>query len=119
MIIDQAQYEYEFNYRNIYIDEITNNFSFRRAVRKFVKDQEFEEEIVVMITNGFIDGVTGDAELKCKSSNLVPQENKVLIVSKECAVRVWVAILLNWYSFTERDQICKLTLKIVIDLKNG
>jgi hypothetical protein len=41
---------------------------------------------LVMVINGYVD-VDGNAEQKCKASNLIPQGNKVLLVENGCVVR--------------------------------
>lgn len=74
-------------YRNVYFDEILNNWLFRRAVKKYIRDQEFEKDQEVMIVNGYINN-NGFADLLCSVKS---EENmKVLVVentSGNCGVR--------------------------------
>ena len=74
-------------YRNVYFDEILNNWLFRRAVKKYIRDQEFEKDQEVMIVNGYINN-NGFADLLCSVKS---EENmKVLVVentSGNCKVR--------------------------------
>ena len=47
---------------------------------------DMDEMELVMVINGYVD-VDGNAEQKCKASNLIPQGNKVLLVEEACIVR--------------------------------
>ena len=87
MITDNPQFSYD-GWRNVYIDEIKNSFWFRRSVNSFVSDvlDDADEMELVMVINGYVD-VDGNAEQKCKASNLIPQGNKVLLVESGCVVR--------------------------------
>ena len=41
--------------RHVYIDEILNNFGFRRDVRRFIRDQDYGDNDNVLVINGYID----------------------------------------------------------------
>lgn len=59
-------------WRNIYIDEINNDWNFRRNVKRFIKKQKFEDPgTIVMVINGYIDA-EGVGMVNCQSLNIVP-----------------------------------------------